>query len=344
MKISLCIPQYNRIRYLQKNLDILAGQTHPDIEVVISDDASADDTETVIRALQPVYRYPIVYHRHPVNVGYDANLRKSLELASGEYCLILGNDDSLNTPEAVADLVTFLQANQLPEIGFCNYVEEIDPSTVIARAAVTGIMGTGGQVATKYYRSFSFVAGLIFRKDAFDRVNTAKMDGSVYVQIYFASRIIGSGGRLFTYAQPLIRKDLLIGEQRSNTYRDTLIRKWKDFKPLDGGLRSMAGASLEGFKDAGIGMQRITYIVLKNIYQYTYPYWLLDYRGNKAFVAAVGMVRGLKPAGFRQWQELGLLYKLRIRLLYWSATLIGLFTPVFLFHKLKNRIHRSIKK
>ena len=85
MKISLCIPQYNRIQYLLKNLSVIAQQTYPDIEVVISDDASTDNTEEEIARMMSGYKYPIIYHRHPVNIGYDANLRKSLELATGDY-------------------------------------------------------------------------------------------------------------------------------------------------------------------------------------------------------------------------------------------------------------------
>jgi glycosyltransferase involved in cell wall biosynthesis len=44
MKISICIPQYNRVEYLIKNLDIIEKQNHLNFEVIISDDCSTDDT------------------------------------------------------------------------------------------------------------------------------------------------------------------------------------------------------------------------------------------------------------------------------------------------------------
>jgi glycosyltransferase involved in cell wall biosynthesis len=344
MKISLCIPQYNRIEILLKNLSLIAEQTYPAIEVTISDDASTDSTRQEIEKLIPHYKYPILYYNQPVNIGFDANLRKSLELATGDYCLILGNDDSLNLPDGIEKLASFLEKNGRPEIGFCNYVEEDSPAVVIERASATRVIGSGEKVALKFYRSFSFVAGIIIRKDIFDAVNTAKMDGSIYVQIYFASRIIGAGGSFFMIAEPLVRKDLRIGETRTNSYRDTLIKKWKDLKPLDGGLPSMAGATIEGFKDAGLGNRNIIYTVFKNIYQYTYPYWLIDYRGNGALVAAVGMVQGLRPGSFKQWKELDFFRRCKIRLIYGSATLVGLLLPVSLFRKLKHSIYKMIKK
>ena len=73
MKISLCIPQYNRIQYLLKNLSVITLQNYPNIEVVISDDASTDNTEEEIANLQKNYKYPLIYYRHSKNVGYDAN-------------------------------------------------------------------------------------------------------------------------------------------------------------------------------------------------------------------------------------------------------------------------------
>src|SRR5882762_3647511 len=124
MKISLCIPQYNRIQYLLKNLSIIALQSYADIEVAISDDASTDNTEEEITRFTKTYKYPIVYFRHPVNVGYDANLRKSLEMANGDYCIMMGNDDTLKGADAISNLVNFLEKNKLPELGFCNYVED----------------------------------------------------------------------------------------------------------------------------------------------------------------------------------------------------------------------------
>ena len=51
MKISICIPQYNRINYLLRSLSIIEQQTYEEIEIVISDDFSSDDTEEKIKSL-----------------------------------------------------------------------------------------------------------------------------------------------------------------------------------------------------------------------------------------------------------------------------------------------------
>jgi glycosyltransferase involved in cell wall biosynthesis len=344
MKISLCIPQYNRIQFLLKNLSIIEQQTYADIEVVISDDASTDDTEEQINTLREHYKYPIIYQRHPVNVGYDKNLRTSLELGTGEYCITLGNDDTLNDVHNIADLVEFLQQNNYPEIGFCNYVEAHSPEAVHARAPETKVIGSGLEVALKFYRSFSYVAGIIIRKSAFDSVNTDKADGSVFVQMYFAARVITTGGRFFTYAVPMIVKDIRIDGSMANSYRDTLMRSWKDYKPIDGGIKQVIWAVLEGFKDAGANLKLVTFRVLKNIYQYSFPYWLIDYRSNGSFVGATAMMMGLKPSGIRQMANMSFWQRLKIRGYYYVFSTIGMLVPIWLFNKLKMRIYTRIKK
>ena len=344
MKVSLCIPQYNRVQYLLKNLLNITQQSYSDIEVVVSDDASTDNTKEEIQRLQTGYKYSLTYFRHPKNVGYDANVRKSLELATGDYCILLGNDDTLKAGDGIEKLVSFLKENKLPELGFCNYVEAHSPDIVITRAPSSTVIGSGEEVALKYYRSFSYVAGIIIRKDIFESVNTNKADGSIYVQMYFAARIITNGGRLFMYNVPLVIKDIEIDGSMANSYRDTLMKTWKEFKPIDGGLKQVIWAVVEGFKDAGADVRHISYKVLKNIYRFTYTYWLLDYRSNGSFIGAVAMMKGLRPSGVTEMQNLLFNQKCKIGAYYYLSTLIGLFTPVVFFKKFKSRIYNLIKK
>ena len=73
MKISICIPQFNRIEYLIKSLDELQDQRYSDFEVVISDDCSQDDTTNQIKEYLKSSKYPITYFRFDRNQGYDRN-------------------------------------------------------------------------------------------------------------------------------------------------------------------------------------------------------------------------------------------------------------------------------
>jgi len=344
IKFSLCIPHYNRIEYLLENLKVIELQTYPNIEVIISDDCSSDSTPNAIKDLIPSYKYPIVFHRNPTNKGYDFNLRKSMELATGDYCFILGNDDTLWGINSIHNLAAFLIENALPEIGFCNFIEDSQRNTVIERASKTGIIGGGYDYAIKHYRSFSFVAGIILKRTAFNDANTSRFDGSVFVQMYFAAKIIGSGQRLFTIKEPLVLKDILINQSKANSYRDTLPRKWRDFKSLDGGIPGVINVGVEAFKELNYPVESTTFAILKGVYKYSYPYWILDYRQNHSFVGAIGFLSGLFPSKIKEFRNLRVLNRAKIMLHYIASTTIGLFTPIFLFKRLKNFIYKTIKK
>ena len=86
----------------------IAEQTYKNIEVVVSDDCSTDDSERVLSSIQASFPFPLVYERQISNIGYDANLRRSLELATGDYLFVLGNDDALVDHQSIDELVSFI--------------------------------------------------------------------------------------------------------------------------------------------------------------------------------------------------------------------------------------------
>lgn len=344
MKISICIPQYNRIDYLLKNLEIISKQTYIDIEVVVSDDNSTDDTCDRISALIETYRYPLIYKRNKINQGFDRNLRQSLELASGDYLLILGNDDSLNFPDAVENLVNFLSTHDFPEIGFCNYVEEKNRDSVIRRAAFTHVYESTPETAIRFYKSFSFVAGLIFKRETFHLVNTDKYDGSIFVQVYMAMKAVLLNSRFFTIEDPLVLKDINLPDQVVNSYRDTLIKKWSDFKVVDGGLLSFSNVAFRALQDTGHLNVRYSYTIIRDIYRYTLPYWILDYKRNNAFVNAIGIFKGLKPSGFANYKSLPLMNRLKLHVYYYAGSTGAFIIPVIVFNQLQHKFYAFIKK
>ena len=83
---------YNGERFLEQALASLLAQDFEDFEIVLSDNASDDRTETICRDLQS--RDPrIVYHRNATNVGAARNYNRVFELAQGRYFKWTAHDD-----------------------------------------------------------------------------------------------------------------------------------------------------------------------------------------------------------------------------------------------------------
>jgi len=343
IKLSICIPQYNRIKFLLESLRVLESQTYEHIEIVISDDCSKDDTEQSILQLRETYRFPIIYSRSKTNLGYDRNLREAIGLATGDYVLILGNDDTINPDCDLKDLIAFIEQNDFPDIGFINYFEE-ETREIIRRAQTTGILGSGPEVALKYYSCFSFVGGIVMKRSVFLQYNTNRFDGSIFTQIYLACVIMASGHVLFSIETPMIIKDILPLEQNRLSFKDNLPRKWKDYKKLNAGLPSVLNVMLSGFQDTGTLTQEVVYKAFRKIYSNTLPFWIMEYKKQKALPAAVGIIQGMYPPAVKNSDLLSAFNLFRIGSLYCFTSMASLLFPLGLFEKIRPAIYNWIKK
>jgi len=111
--VSICIPTYNRARYLECLLGWLAGQqaNYP-FEIVISDNASTDDTQQVVEAF--LDRLPIAYFRQEANIELYKNLYFACSKGRGKYITYLADDDII----VLESLGEILQAmEESPKVG-----------------------------------------------------------------------------------------------------------------------------------------------------------------------------------------------------------------------------------
>jgi len=92
--VSVTIPTFNRRASLERAVASALGQTHRDLEVVVSDNVSTDGTEDLLREMASAdSRLRAV--RQPENRGMVANLDAALHLATGDHVMLLSDDDWL---------------------------------------------------------------------------------------------------------------------------------------------------------------------------------------------------------------------------------------------------------
>lgn|ERR1017187_6160164 len=346
MRISICIPQYNRWRHLVYCLESIRQQTYHDIEVVVCDDGSTDESRVMIPAFLQKTGLRYIYHEQTANVGYDRNLRSTMELATGEYVFLMGNDDALLGDDAMALLIEDIRRWQRPEVGFVNWSTWDDQSKMVRRTYVTGVLGQGPKAALNTFRSFAIVTGLFFKRNAFRRHNTAKYDGSIYVQIYLAARILADGGRLLGIDRNVVCLGVHLDGKRANHYFDILkARSWR-LAPEYGGLDAIARVAVEAIAPCVSGTRRKEYVyrVYSQILAFPYPYWLFEYRRNRLGRYAVNLAVGCSPAFLLRGVELTPLQWLKLSATYAISTFGGLLVPVRVLALLKDVMHRRSKR
>lgn len=91
------------------------AQDYPDIEILVIDDGSVDDTQNIIDRYKSDPRF--MYFRNPINLGRVGNYQHGLfDCAGGDYVLNLDGDDWLSDKHYISEAVRILDNN--PEVGF----------------------------------------------------------------------------------------------------------------------------------------------------------------------------------------------------------------------------------
>jgi glycosyltransferase involved in cell wall biosynthesis len=101
--ISVCIPTYQRPKFLQEALYSVFEQTLQPIEIVIGDDSDDNLTENLVLDIKKECKIPISYTRHSPSLGQAGNINFIYEIAKGEKIVLL-HDDDLLLPNSLDDL------------------------------------------------------------------------------------------------------------------------------------------------------------------------------------------------------------------------------------------------
>ncbi len=121
-KVSVVVPLYNAAGFLEKSVGSLLGQTYQDLEIILIDDGSKDESADICR------RYaesdPRVIFLQQPNRGVSEARNRGLEIMTGEYLTFLDSDDWFE-PEAVERMVAALRGNDA-DVVFCNSFNEKD--------------------------------------------------------------------------------------------------------------------------------------------------------------------------------------------------------------------------
>jgi glycosyltransferase involved in cell wall biosynthesis len=95
---SICIPNYNYANYIGETIQSVLDQTFQDFEIIVADNASTDDSISVVERFKDE-RIRIIRNRY--NIGFAPNLQRASEPARGKFMLMLSSDDRMR-PGALA--------------------------------------------------------------------------------------------------------------------------------------------------------------------------------------------------------------------------------------------------
>lgn len=108
-KVTIIIPTYNQAAYLPNAINSALGQDYPNLEVIVADDCSSDDTRQVVEQYLGDSR--LKYFRNDPNLGRVRNYKRALEeYATGEWVVNCDGDDYYINDSFVSDVIGHIQS------------------------------------------------------------------------------------------------------------------------------------------------------------------------------------------------------------------------------------------
>ncbi len=191
MKVSVCIPTYERVDYLQQLLKSISEQSYDQIEICISDDSESDNVRRLAHSMElPNLRYmPNSYSR-----GLWTNLRNALSMATGEIAIIMGDDDKFTDSDSIKAYVDAAVIYPEAKVFYSNQIQidEKNIAQLVHRHFDTTVEFAPGLPAIEklWYRSVQ-IAGLALILNTPNDISTTFPDRpTLYPQMIAVANIL----------------------------------------------------------------------------------------------------------------------------------------------------------
>ena len=158
--LTVVTPTYNRADYLRETIDSVLSQGFADLQYIVMDDGSTDETKALVQA----YGDRIEYHWHE-NVGEQRTVNRALGLVRGDFFMIVNSDDPI-LPECLAGMIGALQANPAALAAYPNW-RVIDPESNPVTDVEVGDFNFTRMLAST---SVAIGPGACFRRSVLDLV------------------------------------------------------------------------------------------------------------------------------------------------------------------------------
>jgi glycosyltransferase involved in cell wall biosynthesis len=195
MKITLITITYNSGKTLSTTLESVLAQTHQNIEYIIVDGASKDNTVALIKAYEPRFEGRLKWVSEPDKGLYDA-MNKGIRMATGTVIGILNSDDFFTTNDILQQVADAFEANKEIDAVYGD-VHFVNPDNL--------------EKCVRYYSSKVFRRSLMkiglmpahpsfyLKKERFEQFGYYKTDYKIAADFEFLLRVIYKGRILTKY-------------------------------------------------------------------------------------------------------------------------------------------------
>jgi glycosyltransferase involved in cell wall biosynthesis len=215
--VSIIVTTYNSAKYVVETLESARAQTWENVELIISDDCSTDETIDICRKWVASNQHRFVRTEIltvPQNLGVSASCNRSINACKADWIKIIAGDDIL-FPDCIKDNMNFVGANPMATIIFSQvkvYAETFDAENLLATDPgdyPANLMGEYFCAADQYKilllsdrinytPSYFFKKQTIFSVGGYDEENRLVEDYPMWL------KLTAAGNRLFYFHKPTV--------------------------------------------------------------------------------------------------------------------------------------------
>lgn len=205
--ISICIPVYNRARYLPETIESFVPQLGKDVELLVYDTGSTDGTRELMEAFQR--RSPeIRFFSLDTKRGFDETALLLLEQCRGEYVWFFGSDDVLR--EGAIDAIRSRILQRRPSFIYLNHEVVDDAGRLLIRSHVGRSKDrefrTGEQCVAWLGLYLGYISACVFRRGpGWSLAEAKEFNGSLWMGLYLNLLSLSKGRPALYIGQPMLR-------------------------------------------------------------------------------------------------------------------------------------------
>ncbi|EKO3611305.1 glycosyltransferase family 2 protein [Vibrio metschnikovii] len=169
--VTVVIPNYNNARYLRSSINSVKSQTYKNIEILVIDDCSTDESLDVLKELS-LCTPNLLFYSNDENRGVSYTRNRGIEMSKGEFITTLDPDDLYyeNKIECEVKAMQLMQGKAIIFSGFNSVNDNLD--NILFKTKLTKFTACNGSIFKKIlYMSIPIPRDMLFTKQQFLSVN-----------------------------------------------------------------------------------------------------------------------------------------------------------------------------
>ena len=213
--VSIVVMTYNSSKYVIETLDSAYNQTYPNIELIVTDDSSSDDTFVLVDKWIAHHRDRFVncqLIQSSKNTGIPVNLNRGIRSCKGEWVKVIAGDDIL-LPKCIEYLITYIRDNANADIviglikPFYILSDNKKYKKTLPRRKKRYFFSKESVFQYHYLleRSFNFAPGAFVKKDLYGEIGLYDEKYKMIEDLPFWIKATRSGVRLYLLNKPCVQ-------------------------------------------------------------------------------------------------------------------------------------------